>query len=143
MNYIKKAISKTGIKSEPLSIIEQNKYLSTLSHNADSYLDEFSLNGYKSWCRCLRLINISNCVLAFYFNNKLYKFHCKFHNISNIDEHIYNLAFQRLKDLIEDKLLYVECLYYESVGILMINLYKDNITTKSINQQLLDEINNI
>lgn len=141
MNYIKKIISNTGIKSEPLTVLQQNVILSSLSH--DSHLDEFSLNGYKSWCRCLRLINISNCVLAFYYNNKLYKFHCKLNNISNIDENIYNLAFQRLKDLIEDKILYVECFHYESVNILMINLYKDNITTKSINQQLLDEINNI
>jgi len=147
MDYIRKMISKTGIKAETLTIIDQNNYLLNL-RSTDTDIEEFSFGGYKTWARCFKVMSADSLIIAFFYNNKPYKFHVKLANVyvpnlesqNNLETRIARITLQRLKDFVEDKLIFIECIqHHESINILHVKIYKDNITTKSYNQQLVED----
>jgi endonuclease YncB( thermonuclease family) len=107
----------------------------------------FSLNGYKTSAKCVKVYDGDTATFVFYYHKKPYKFRVRLADIDtaelrskNADEvHVAKLAKNKLINLIDDKLVYIECLGFDKYGRLLANLYSDKKMERSYNSILLEE----
>lgn len=107
----------------------------------------FSFNGYKTWAKVVKVYDGDTCTVAFYYHKKIYKFKIRLDHIdtpelrskNEIEVKIANKARDRLIELINNKLVYVECLNYDKYGRILANIYADKKMIQSFNDKLVSE----
>lgn len=87
------------------------------------------------------------CTLVFYYHKKRYKFKIRLDHIdtpelkseNEIEVKIANKARDRLIELIDNKLVYVECFGNDKYGRMLANIYSNKKMNKSFNDTLISE----
>lgn len=131
-------------------LAEQNDMLMSLEYKD---VDFFSLEGHKTWAKCVKVYDGDTCTIVFMFNGKPQKFRTRLIGIDtaeikpknkNAEEKELEKKFaiktrEYLSNIILNKLIYVECGDWDKYGRLLVTLYKDNVSELSLNKTLVDE----
>ena len=107
-------------------------------------IDFFHLDGYECWARCLKQWDGDTVTLAFFLNDEPYKFRIRLADIDTAEKTSTNQAevehamkaYNRLKDLIDNQLIYVKCHRWDKYGRLLAHLYASPEDTFSFNEIL-------
>jgi endonuclease YncB( thermonuclease family) len=107
----------------------------------------FSFDGYKTWAKVVKVYDGDTCTVAFYYHKKIYKFKIRLANIdtpelrseNKTEVEIANKARDRLIELINNELVYIECLNYDKYGRMLANIYANKKMSQSFNDKLVSE----
>lgn len=122
----------------------QQKFLEEVTY---SDVDFFSFNGYKTLSKCVKVYDGDTGTFVFFYHKKPYKFKIRLAEIDTAELKSKNekeveyakKAKDRLLELIDNKLVYIECLEFDKYGRILVKIYRDKRCIKSFNQILLDE----
>lgn len=122
----------------------QNNYLKTVKYADVGF---FSLNGYKTWAKVVKVYDGDTITCVFFVNDKPFKFRCRFSNLdcaekTSLDpaEVIYaNKTIDRLNCLIGNDLVYLNCNRFDKYGRVLVDVFKNPKDKFSFNQILLGE----
>ena len=130
----------------PKFFLKKNKktFLQNVEYND---VDFFSLKGYKTWCKCVKIYDGDTITVVFYYNKQPHKFRIRLANIDTaelrtdnpIEMHVAKVARDSLINIIDDNLIYIECLEFDKYGRLLANLYSDKKMYKSFNDMLIEK----
>lgn len=131
-----------------LTEYQKKKFLQQVSYHD---VDFFNLKGLKTLAKCVKVYDGDTGTFVFYVDNKPYKFRCRLASIdtaeikSNNPEEVVHAqkAKNRLIELIDDTLVYLECLEHDKYGRILVKIYKNDDDyhngNKSFNKILVDE----
>ncbi len=93
----------------------------------------FSLNGYKTWAKCVKLYDGDTGTFAFFLNGRPFKFRVRLAEIDTAElkskDRMEVVMAQKaknvLQELIGDGLVYLECLKFDKYGRVLGKLYRD------------------
>ncbi len=127
-----------------MDISNQLQYLRNVKYHDVNF---FSLQGYKTWAKCVKIYDGDSATFVFFFNDNPYKFKIRLAEIdtpeirsTNPNETVVALqARDRLKALIGDKLVYLECLEYDKYGRILAKIYNNGDFNECYNKILVDE----
>ncbi len=123
---------------------KENRFLKNITYKDVEF---FSFEGYKTWAKCVKIYDGDTGTFVFYYHHIPYKFKMRLMGIDTPEirsknEKEVELAIKaknRLIELIDDKLVYLECLNYDKYGRILTYIYADKKMQKSFNQILVDE----
>ncbi len=123
---------------------KRKAYLKEVQYNDVPF---FSLEGYKTWGKCVKIYDGDTATFVFYYHKTPYKFRVRLANIDtaelkskdSTEVYVANLAKDELTSLIGDDLVYIECLGFGKYGRLLANLYSSKKMKESFNQILLSK----
>lgn len=123
---------------------------STLQSRTTKNTQSLNFNNYKTDCKIVDVYDGDTCKGIFEFRGKHYIFKFRLAHIDTPEMRTTNakekemaiIARDRLRTLILDKIVYVECGNYDKYGRILATIYlNSNVIsgTKSVNQIMLDE----
>lgn len=122
----------------------QNDFLKNVKYNDVPF---FNLNGYKTLAKCVKIYDGDTGTFVFYLYDNPYKFRIRLAGIDTAeiksdDTNELELGLKaknRLKELIGDRLVYLECLKYDKYGRILANVYDNENKENLYNKILVDE----
>lgn len=107
----------------------------------------FNLNGTKCYTKVLHITDGDTIKVAIYLFNNYYKFNVRLNGIDTCETKSKNdknkelgiKAKERLKDLIENKIIWIKCYNFDKYGRLLADIYQDDQELKSYSDILLEE----
>jgi len=138
------ALHEVNPINENPTVIEQNAFLRTVT---DKQVPPFTLAGYCCWAKPVRNYDGDSVQFVFFYNNHSYQWESRVAGIdtaeikgsNDLEKEFARMTKRRLKEMMGDDLVYLECGEFDKYGRLLVTIFTDSVTQTSINQQLIDD----
>ena len=131
--------------------IKEKRLTYKLSSLDEKEIKFLTLKGQKFPCKCVDVYDGDTITLIVPFHDTFYKMKCRLYGIDTPEKRTKDgyekkcaiISTNRMKEFVENKIIWVECIDWDKYGRLLANIYptRKNMkrSTNSFNKQMIDE----